>query len=66
MLGLYGLNNGLVVLLLLVNFYAPGIEDLKCILFLICVCTTNFNTGNIGIKHDFLCINICWAPRVVL
>ena len=21
---------------------------------------------NIGIKHDFLCINICWAPREVL
>ena len=21
---------------------------------------------NIGIKHAFLCINICWAPRVVL
>ena len=21
---------------------------------------------NIGIKHDFLCINICWAPIVVL
>ena len=20
----------------------------------------------IGIKHDFLCINICWAPREVL
>ena len=20
----------------------------------------------IGIKHDFLCINICWNPRVVL
>ena len=21
---------------------------------------------NIGIKHDFLCINICWFPREVL
>ena len=21
---------------------------------------------NIGIKHVFLCINICWTPRVVL
>ena len=21
---------------------------------------------NIGIKHAFLCINICWAPREVL
>ena len=21
---------------------------------------------NIGIKHDFLCNNICWAPREVL
>ena len=21
---------------------------------------------NIGIKHDFLCINVCWAPREVL
>ena len=21
---------------------------------------------NIGIKHDFLCINICWAPRQLL
>ena len=20
----------------------------------------------IGIKHNFLCINICWAPREVL
>ena len=23
-------------------------------------------SANIGIKHDFLCINICWAPREVL
>ena len=22
--------------------------------------------NNIGIKYDFLCINICWAPKVVL
>ena len=21
---------------------------------------------NIGIKHGFLCINICWAPREML
>ena len=24
------------------------------------------NVINVGIKHDFLCINICWAPREVL
>ena len=23
-------------------------------------------TINIGIKHDFLCINVCWTPREVL
>ena len=23
------------------------------------------NSINIGIKHDFLCINICWAPKEV-
>ena len=22
--------------------------------------------NNIGIKHGFLCINICWAPREML
>ena len=27
---------------------------------------TCFLFGIIGIKHDFLCINICWAPREVL
>ena len=25
-----------------------------------------YSNMNIGIKHDFLCINICWAPRKVL
>ena len=24
------------------------------------------NATNIGIKHGFLCINICWTPRMVL
>ena len=30
-------------------------------------CNNNNNNNNkIGIKHDFLCISICWAPREVL
>ena len=26
----------------------------------------SFLYNNIGIKHDFLCINGCWAPREML
>ena len=25
-----------------------------------------FKSFNIGIKHGFLCVNICWAPREML
>ena len=29
-------------------------------------CVHRYLCKNIGIKHDFLCINICWALREVL
>ena len=38
----------------------------------VCYCSANQTLAqfqprnNIGIKHDFLCINICWALREVL
>ena len=47
--------------------YFTGIPLLLGIVDIVIKSEQNYRTiCNIGIKHDFLCINICWAPREML